>query len=326
MTARKALVAGGSGFLGSRLCELLLEEGADVVAFDSLVTGRRENIAGLSERGLRFVQGDVRDFSALASAGDSFDEIYNLASPASPVDFKRIPLHILETASVGHKNCLELALKCGGRALLASTSEIYGDALVHPQIESYLGNVNSVGPRGCYDEAKRYAEALTMAYRRERGASVRIARIFNTYGPRMRLDDGRIIPNFFMQAIQGEPLTVYGNGSQTRSFCYVDDMARGLTALMRSAEERPVNLGNPVERTVLEIARAINAIAGNAAGVRALPLPEDDPRQRCPDVSRATESLGWVPRVSLEEGLRRTYDYFRAAARESGRVDTPNAD
>ena len=324
-TGKRALVAGGAGFVGSRLCERLLDEGCEVVALDSLVTGQRRNLRGLAPRGLVLVEGDVRRPPALDG---HFDEVYNLASPASPVDFLRIPIHILETASVGHRRMLELGLEKKTRVLLASTSEVYGDAERHPQDEGYCGNVSTIGPRGCYDEAKRYAEALTVAYRREKGSDARIARIFNTYGPRMRPDDGRIIPNFFLQAMSREPLTVYGAGSQTRSLCFVDDLVEGLIALMRSDEERPVNLGNPVESTVLDIADKINALVGNDRGVRHLPLPENDPRQRRPDISRAVASLAWTPKVDLEDGLARTYAYFRMAAEdvsgEVGRVVAPD--
>lgn len=318
--ARRALVAGGAGFLGSHLCEALLNGGAKVVALDSLITGRTENVKALIARGLEFVEGDLRTPPPLEGP---FDEIYNLASPASPVDFSRIPIHIMETAAVGHREALELGLRMKARVLFASTSEVYGDAERHPQDEGYFGNVNPVGPRGCYDEAKRYGEALSLAYRRERSADVRIARIFNTYGPRMRPNDGRIIPNFFVQALQQQPLTVYGDGSQTRSFCYVDDLVAGLIALMRSDELQPVNIGNPIERTVMEIAERINAIVGSSAGVRRLPFPENDPLQRRPDISRAARALGWTPKIGLDEGLARTHAYFVEATRGAA-IQTPN--
>lgn len=307
------------------MIDLLLARGYAVTSVDSLVTGRASNLAvargefgeGTSSRSarLRVVSADIRDAGALRSAighDIRFDEIYNLASPASPVDFAAMPVLILETGSVGHRNLLDLAREHRARILFASSSEVYGDAEVHPQVESYFGNVNTVGHRSCYDEAKRYGEALSLAYSREFGVETRTVRIFNTYGPRMRPDDGRIIPNFFIQALRGQSLTIYGDGSQTRSFCFVSDQVAGQYALMQSAEARPVNIGNPIERTVLEIAHAVNSLTGNTAPLKHLALPENDPKLRRPDITRARESCGWSPVVSLEDGLRASLDYFRS--------------
>ncbi len=317
---KHALVAGGAGFIGSHLCELLLEQNRDVTVVDNLVTGRRKNIEHLFARGLKFIECDINlplnyDTYLGANFGESFagqvHEIYNLASPASPVDFTRIPVFIMDTASKGHRNLLELARSHKARILFASTSEVYGDALVHPQPESYCGNVNPVGPRGCYDEAKRFGEALSIAYWRQFKLDIRIARIFNTYGPRMRPDDGRIIPNFFSQALAAKPLTVYGEGKQTRSFCFVTDLVAGLFALMQSDEIAPVNIGNPIEMTVVEIANRINVLTGNKAPHSFLDLPTDDPKQRCPDITRAQRILQWRPFVELEGGLAATFEYFK---------------
>lgn len=311
---KRALVAGGAGFVGSHLCELLLNEGYDVTAIDCFVSGRRANVEELLKRGLKLLEADIcqaAQLDKLLNNAPRFDEIYNLASPASPVDFKKLPIFILRTGADGHGNMLELARRQKARILFASTSEVYGDAEVHPQVESYNGNVNPIGSRGCYDEAKRFGEALTMAYRREHGVDTRIARIFNTYGPRMRPDDGRIIPNFFTQALKQQPLSIYGDGSQTRSFCFVTDLVRGLHKLMLSEEHLPVNLGNPLERTVLDMARAINKLAGNPVPVRFLPLPENDPKQRRPDIGRAQRMLGWKPEIDLETGLQASLQYFK---------------
>ena len=313
---KRALVAGAAGFIGSHLCDLLLDRSYEVIGLDSLVTGRRANLEPAMARGLKFIEWNLID--GVPDITGSLDEIYNLASPASPVDFAKMPLFILETASRGHRNLLELARVKGARILFASTSEVYGDPLVHPQVETYFGNVNTIGPRSCYDEAKRYGEALTVAYAREFGIETRIVRTFNTYGPRMRPDDGRIIPNFFVQALQGQPLTVYGSGSQTRSFCYVSDQTEGMYALMQSPETRPVNVGNPIERTVLEIAHEVNKLCGSTVPIKNLPLPENDPKQRCPDNSRALKSCGWQPRVGLEEGLAACLTYFRSELAAAG--------
>lgn len=322
---KRALVAGGAGFIGSHLCDLLLAKGYEVVALDNLVTGRARNLDSARGAGLRLIEADISKPLELNELfNQRFDEIYNLASPASPVDFDRMPVFILETASIGHRQLLELARRHGSRILFASTSEVYGDALVHPQAETYFGNVNTVGHRSCYDEAKRYGEALTAAYRRVHAVETRIARIFNTYGPRMRPDDGRIIPNFFMQALQGQALTVYGEGRQTRSFCYVSDLIEGLFRLMQSSESTPVNIGNPIERTVLEIANAVNTISGNAEQIRYLPLPENDPKQRRPDISKAKTVCGWEPTVTLERGLEVCLNYFKTElAVAGGRISVP---
>jgi nucleoside-diphosphate-sugar epimerase len=322
----RILVAGAAGFIGSHLCDTLLDQGNEVVAVDNFITGRSKNLEAAGSRGLVLVDADINDMETLrtklqnASPGP-FAEIYNLASPASPVDFSKMPIFILETATHGHKNLLKLACEYRARILFASTSEVYGDALEHPQSESYFGNVNTIGHRGCYDEAKRVGEALSVAYARQHGKStgieVRIARIFNTYGPRMRPDDGRIIPNFFVQALQKQSLTVYGDGSQTRSFCFVSDLVSGLVALMASPEQRPVNIGNPIERKVIEIASTINELTHNTAPVRYLPLPENDPKQRRPDIRRAKEILNWEPKIELAEGLQACLNYFKQELAEN---------
>lgn len=305
----RIMVAGGAGFVGSHLCDRLLAQGHQVVAVDNLVTGSRDNIANLDEcQNFGFLEQDIiRPFRF----DGLLDFILDLASPASPVDFARIPLDILLVGSYGVHNLLELAREKGAGFLLASTSEIYGDPLVHPQPEDYWGNVNPTGPRSVYDESKRYAEALTMAYHRHRGVDTRIVRIFNTYGPRMRLDDGRVVPALIDQALHDRPLTVFGDGSQTRSFCYVSDLVEGICAAMRSSEHRPVNLGNPCEMSILEFARAIQRITGTNSSIEHRALPENDPKVRKPDISRAKEFLGWEPRVGFEEGIKQTIDWFR---------------
>jgi dTDP-glucose 4,6-dehydratase len=304
----RVLVTGGAGFIGSHLCERLLADGHDVVVMDNLITGSTDNIAHLvGESRFKFIRHDVTDYIYVPGA---IDAVMHLASPASPVDFARIPIQILKVGSLGTHNALGLALAKGARFLLASTSEVYGDPLVHPQPESYWGNVNPIGVRGVYDEAKRFAEAITMAYHRIHGVDTRIIRIFNTYGPRMRLDDGRVVPNFISQALRRKPITVYGDGSQTRSFCYVTDLVEGMVRLLMSDEVYPVNVGNPSEMSVLAFAQAINRLTGNAAGIEFRPLPEDDPKQRRPDITRAQQILDWAPQVSVEDGLSRTiYDF-----------------
>lgn len=305
----RIMVAGGAGFLGSHLCDRLLKDGHQVVAVDNLVTGSRDNIAHLDEcQDFGFLEQDViRPFRF----DGPLDFILDLASPASPVDFARIPLEILLVGSYGVHNLLELAREKGAGFLLASTSEVYGDPQVHPQPEDYWGNVNPVGPRSVYDESKRYAEALTMAYQRYRGVDTRIVRIFNTYGPRMRLDDGRVVPALIDQALHGRPLTVFGDGSQTRSFCYVSDLVEGIRLSMVSREHRPVNLGNPGEMSILEFAWHIKKHTGSQSSIEHLPLPDDDPKVRRPDISRAREFLGWEPRVGFEDGIKKTIDWFR---------------
>lgn len=304
---KKALVAGGAGFVGSHLCEYLLDRGYQVAAMDNLVTGQRKNIEHLLKRGLNWLDSNLITAHPL---NEEFDEIYNLASPASPADFEMMPIFILKTAALGHMNMLEMGRTFGCPVLFASTSEVYGDPLEHPQKETYLGNVNTVGVRGCYDEAKRFGEALSVAYQREHKVPIRIARIFNTYGPRMRPEDGRIVPNFAAQSLRGESLTIHGDGQQTRSFCFVSDLVEGLFRLMQSQETTPVNLGNPDERTVLEMADLINQHTGNKAPHRFVPAPPDDPRRRCPDISKAKKVLGWEPKISLRDGLNQTMDFF----------------
>jgi dTDP-glucose 4,6-dehydratase len=303
------LVTGAAGFIGSHLCDRLLAEGHEVIAVDNLLTGSMANLEHLDERqGFRFLLHDVCEPLALE---EPLDGIFHLASPASPRDYMEHPIETLDVGSLGTRRMLELARQHGAGFLLTSTSECYGDPLVHPQPETYWGNVNPVGPRSCYDEAKRFAEALTMAYRRVYGLRTSIARIFNTYGPRMKLDDGRVVPTFLDQALRGAPLTVYGDGSQTRSFCYVSDMIEGLWRLWLSGEPGPINLGNPVELSVLEFARKILELTGSSSPIQFLPLPQDDPRRRQPDITKARQLLGWEPRVSLEEGLRETIAWFR---------------
>jgi dTDP-glucose 4,6-dehydratase len=305
----RILIAGAGGFIGSHLCDRLLAEGHEIVGVDNFLTGSPRNVAHLKHHP-RFSLLE-HDIVEPLSVEGPLDVIFNLASPASPKDYLAHPIETLRTGAEGSRNLLEAALHKGARYLLASTSECYGDPQEHPQKETYWGHVNPVGPRSCYDESKRYAEALTMAYHRRYGLSTHIARIFNTYGPRMQLDDGRIVPNFIRQALLGEPMTVYGDGSQTRSFCYVDDLVDGLVRLSLSEEHWPVNLGNPEEMTVLEFARTISRLAGSSAGMVFQPLPEDDPQRRRPDISKARAVLGWSPRVSIEEGLQRTIEWFR---------------
>jgi len=305
----RILITGGAGFLGSHLCDRLLAEGHEVICMDNLITGNTRNIEHLAGNGqFLFVKHDVTNYIYV---GGPLDVVMHFASPASPIDYLKLPIQTLKVGALGTHKALGLALAKGARFVLASTSEVYGDPLVHPQPEDYWGNVNPIGPRGVYDEAKRFAEALTMAYHRTHGVDTRIARIFNTYGPRMRLDDGRVVPNFIGQALRGEPLTVYGDGSQTRSFCYVSDLTEGLARLVHSDEAEPVNLGNPDEMTILEFAQRINEMTGNQAGTAFEPLPENDPRIRRPDISKARRVLGWEPRVSLDEGMRETIAWFR---------------
>jgi len=310
-----AVVTGGAGFLGSHLCERLLAEGHRVTCVDNLVTGRTENLDGLaSHDDFRFLEHDVsRPFEIEGPV----DFVLHFASPASPIDYLELPIQTLKVGSLGTHNTLGLAKAKRARYLLASTSEVYGDPLVHPQPETYWGNVNPVGPRGVYDEAKRFAEAMTMAYHRYHGLDVRIVRIFNTYGPRMRLRDGRVVPAFVQQALLGEPLTVFGDGSQTRSFCYVSDLVEGIHRLLLSDLTTPVNLGNPHEMTILEFAETIRAKTGSHSRIVFQPLPVDDPRTRQPDIALARASLGWEPRVALAEGLESTIRYFRAALAET---------
>lgn len=304
----RVLIAGAAGFVGSHLVDRFLAEGCEVIGVDNLLTGDPRNLAHLSDHpSFRFVTQDVTEPLAVEGA---LAGVLHLASPASPVDYLAHPLATLEAGSAGTRNMLRLAKAKGARFLLASTSEVYGDPLVHPQPESYWGNVNPIGPRSVYDEAKRFSEALTMAYHRHEGVDTRIARIFNTYGPRMRRHDGRVVSNFVVQALEGQPLTVYGDGSQTRSFCHVDDLVEGLHRLFHRGDAEPTNLGNPDEFTVRELAALVNRLVGRAVPVVTRPLPADDPRVRRPDISRASRLLGWKPEVPLEAGLRRTIDYF----------------
>ncbi len=298
-----ALVTGGCGFLGSHLCDYLLQDGYRVICVDNLDTGSLENIQHIRSGAFEFVNHDMTERIEIA---EPVDFVYHLASPASPIDYLRLPLHTLKVGSYGTHHALGLAKFKRARFLLASTSEVYGDPLEHPQSESYWGNVNPIGPRGVYDEAKRYAEALTMAYHRQQGVDTAIVRIFNTYGPRMRTNDGRAIPTFMRQALENKPLTVFGDGSQTRSFCYVDDLVRGLYLLATSDEHLPVNLGNPTEMTLLDLAEAVAQATGTSSEIVFEALPEDDPKVRQPDITRARSVLQWEPEVELASGLERT--------------------
>jgi dTDP-glucose 4,6-dehydratase len=305
------LVSGAAGFIGSHLCDRLLADGHSVLALDNLITGSRRNLAHLEKNPkFTFLEFDVTkpcDFEG------PFDHVWHLASLASPKDYLEHPLETLESGSTATRNMLEVARRDHARFLVTSTSESYGDPLEHPQVETYWGNVNPVGMRSCYDESKRYAEALTMAYHRVHGVRTNIARIFNTYGPRMQLQDGRVVPAFMDQALRGLPLTVFGDGSQTRSFCYVSDLVDGLVRLSQSDERYPVNLGNPLELTILEFAECISQLMGLEQEIRHEPLPADDPKRRQPDISKAKRLLGWEPKVSLQEGLKETVEYFKAA-------------
>lgn len=307
----RTLITGGAGFLGSHLCDRFIEEGHEVICMDNLITGNTENIEHLFDLGqeqFRFVKYDVTDY---LHVNGPLDNVLHFASPASPADYLSLPIQTLKVGALGTHKALGLAKAKDARFLLASTSEVYGDPLVHPQPEDYWGNVNPIGRRGVYDEAKRFAEALAMAYHRYHGVETRIVRIFNTYGPRMRIDDGRALPTFMSQALRGEPLTVYGDGSQTRAFCYVDDLVEGIYRLLLSDEVEPVNIGNPDEITIKEFAEEIIEITGTSSSITYEPLPKDDPQVRQPDISRAKDALGWSPTVGREEGLRRTLDYFR---------------
>ena len=306
----KLLITGGAGFIGSHLCDRFVADGHEVVCMDNLLTGKIENIAHLFGReGFLFVKQDVTNFIHVPGP---LDAVLHFASPASPMDYMRYPIQTLKVGALGTHKALGLAKEKGATFLLASTSECYGDPLVHPQPETYWGNVNPIGPRGVYDEAKRFAEALTMAYHRYHGLDTRIARIFNTYGPRMRIGDGRVVPAFLSQVLRGEPLTIYGDGSQTRSFCYVADLVDGIVRLLQSQHIDPVNLGNPEEHTILEFAQIVQQVFGREVGLQFLPLPEDDPKVRRPDTRLAEVVLGWRPVTPLDEGLRRTADYFSA--------------
>ena len=307
---QRAVVSGGAGFIGSHLCDALLARGLKVLALDNFITGSAENLRHLQGNpDFEFRQADVNHGIFI---GGDIRYVLHFASPASPPQYDANPIHTLKVGTVGTMNMLGLARAKGATFLLASTSEIYGDPLVHPQPESYWGNVNPIGPRGCYDEAKRSAEAFAMAYHRTHQVDTRIVRIFNTHGPRMQVSDGRAVPNFMAQAIRGEPLTVYGDGTQTRSLCYVSDLVRGVLAALEKGDELPVNLGNPQEVTVLELAETIIRLSGSTSKIEHRPLPVDDPKQRRPDITRARELLGWQPEVRLEDGLGRTLEYFRS--------------
>jgi len=312
----RVVLTGGAGFLGSHLCDVLIAKGWDVLCIDNLITGSEANIAHLlSNPRFRFVNQDVSNPIEVSGAVDA---VMHFASPASPPDYMKYPIETLKVGSYGTHNSLELARAKKARFLMASTSECYGDPDVSPQPESYWGHVNCVGPRAVYDEAKRYAEATVMAYHRHFGLETRIVRIFNTYGPRMRLNDGRALPNFLYQALAGEPITVYGDGKQTRSFCYVSDLIEGIYRLFESNEHMPVNIGNPHEITILEFAERVRALVGAKVPIVFKELPQDDPKQRCPDITKAKRILGWEPKVKLEDGLQRTYDFFRTQVTSTG--------
>jgi dTDP-glucose 4,6-dehydratase len=311
---KRVLITGGSGFLGSHLCDRFIKEGFHVIAMDNLITGNLKNIEHLFKLpNFEFYHHDVSKFIHVPG---QLDYIMHFASPASPIDYLKIPIQTLKVGSLGTHNCLGLAKAKGARMLIASTSEVYGDPHVHPQNEDYWGNVNPIGPRGVYDEAKRFQEAMTMAYYTYHGLETRIVRIFNTYGPRMRLNDGRALPAFMSQALRGEDLTVFGDGSQTRSFCYVDDLVEGIYRLLLSDYPYPVNVGNPEEITLLQFAEEIIKLTGTDQKIVFRPLPKDDPKQRKPDITRAKEILGWEPKVSRADGLKITYEYFKNAIEE----------
>lgn len=309
----RVLVTGGAGFLGTHLCEVLLTVGAKVVCVDDLSTSSAANVSDLqSWPGLEFIEHDITETPADSRLRGPFDAVFHLASPASPPDYLRLPVQTLRVGAHGTAVALEIAERCGARLMLASTSEVYGDPLAHPQTETYWGNVNPIGPRSVYDEAKRFAEALVFAHHRTSGADVGVARIFNTYGPRMRADDGRMVPTFCLQALRNEPITVAGSGYQTRSLCHVDDTVAALIALAASEVPGPVNIGNPCELTVLRVAEIIREQAGSTSPIHYIPAVQDDPQRRCPDISRARELLGWEPKVDAETGLAETVDWFRA--------------
>jgi dTDP-glucose 4,6-dehydratase len=305
----RTLVTGGAGFLGSHLCDRLIREGHEVICMDNLITGDTDNIAHLmGDPKFKFIKHDVTEYIFIDGP---VDNILHFASPASPIDYLELPIQTLKVGSLGTHKALGLAKAKKARFLLASTSEVYGDPLIHPQPEDYYGNVNPIGPRGVYDEAKRFAEALTMAYQRYHNVTTRIVRIFNTYGPRMRLNDGRVVPTFLYQALKNEDLTIFGDGSQTRSFCYVSDLIEGIYRLLFSAINDPVNIGNPHEMTITEFAQKIHAIAGGTGRIVTQPLPQDDPKVRQPDITRARELLGWFPVVQLDTGIRETLNFYK---------------
>ncbi len=304
----RIVITGGAGFIGSHLCDRCLAEGHEVVAVDNFLTGAPDNIAHIESPNFSFKRQNISDGIFVEGP---VDFILHFASPASPVDYLELPIQTLKVGALGTHNALGLARAKGAGLLLASTSEVYGDPHVHPQPEEYWGNVNSVGPRSCYDEAKRFAEAMVMAYHRQHGLDTKIVRIFNTYGPRMRLRDGRIVPNFMRQALEGEPMTVYGDGNQTRSFCFATDLVDGIYKLMMSDEHMPTNIGNPTEFTVMEFAQLVKKLAGSNSAIEFQPLPQDDPKQRKPDISKAQRVLGWEPKVGIEQGLKQTLAFFQ---------------
>ncbi len=304
----RVLVTGGAGFIGSYLCDRFLKEGCEVICIDNLITGSADNIGHIKDSQFSFIHYDVTNYMYVQG---KLDYILHFASPASPLDYLEYPIQTLKVGSLGTHKALGLAKEKRARFLLASTSEVYGDPLIHPQNEDYWGNVNPIGPRGVYDEAKRFSEALTMAYQRYHKVDTRIVRIFNTYGPRMRIKDGRAIPNFIAQALKGEDVTVFGDGTQTRSFCYITDLVEGIYRLLRSDYNLPVNIGNPQEMTVMGLAQEIAALTGSKSAIVQLPLPEDDPKVRQPDITRAKRIFGWEPRVGLKEGLQHTIEYFK---------------
>jgi dTDP-glucose 4,6-dehydratase len=315
----RTLITGGAGFLGSHLCDRFIAEGHEVICMDNFVTGSPDNVAHLvGHERFSLIKHDVSNYIYVAGG---LDYILHFASPASPIDYLQLPIQTLKVGALGTHNCLGLAKNKGARLLLASTSEVYGDPLTHPQKEDYWGNVNPVGSRGVYDEAKRFAEAITMAYHRYHGVETRIVRIFNTYGPRMRIDDGRALPTFMSQALRGEPITVFGDGSQTRSFQYVDDLIEGIYRLLMSDEVEPVNIGNPDEITIKEFAEEIVGLTGSRSSITYEPLPADDPKVRQPDISKAKAVLGWQPEVDRAEGLRRTLEYFERAVKGQQAAD-----
>ena len=306
---KTVLITGGSGFIGSHLCYFLLDKNFKIICVDNLITGKKNNVQRLlNNKNFKLIIHDVSDHMKI---DENLDYVMHFASPASPVDYQKIPIQTLKVGSLGTYNTLGLALAKKAKYMLASTSEVYGDPLVNPQPETYWGNVNPVGPRGCYDEAKRFAEALTMAYHRIHNVDIRIVRIFNTYGPRMRKDDGRAVPNFINQALNNKPITVYGDGKQTRSFCYISDLIEGIYNVMMSKIKDPVNLGNPKEHTILEFAEIIKELTKGESKIVFKDLPIDDPRVRCPDISKAKKELGWEPKIGLEEGLQKTIEWFK---------------
>lgn len=313
----RAVVTGGAGFLGSHICERLVGEGHDVVCFDNLITGNADNISHLMGKNFTFVNYDVTNYLAVEGP---VDVVFHFASPASPIDYIKLPIQTLKVGSLGTHKALGLAKAKKSKFIIASTSEVYGDPLIHPQQESYWGNVNPIGPRGVYDEAKRFSEAMVMAYHRSHGVDTRIVRIFNTYGPRMRVQDGRVVPAFVSQALMGEPITVFGDGSQTRSFCYVDDLVTGILKLVASDYNDPVNIGNPTEMTIKEFAETIRDAINKDVEITYEPLPEDDPKTRRPDITLAKKILGWEPKVPLAEGLKKTIPYFEKVLKDMGKI------